>query len=96
MMQRLHTSCPGAMWSGMATVPLHCHSALLTGWASRSCLATHEDTEAFLHRWEPHSLKTGQKGRAGVQLSSPFVDPAMIFVPVTLVDLAFPLYEKGK
>lgn len=73
------------------------------GWQQCHCTATvpcwqdgpHEDTEAFLHRWEPHSLKTGQKGRAGVQLSSPFVDPAMIFVPVTLVDLAFPFMKRA-
>lgn len=94
MMQRLHTSCLDAVWSEMAAAPLHCDSALLTTWASRSCLVTHQDTQAFPHRWEPHSLKTIQKGRACVPLSTPFVDPVMFFVRIIQADLAFPFTRR--
>lgn len=71
-------------------MPLGCDSVLLPQWARRSCLARCDDPEAFLSHWEPNDLKAVQKeGHVGQSMLLLWILP-LLFVTVTLVDLAFP------
>lgn len=90
LMQRLRMAGSDTAWSRVVVVPLGCENALLPQWASRSCLAMCGDPRALPSHWEPNDLKAVQKEDHVGQSMLLLWILLLLFITVTLGDLAFP------